>query len=341
MTQNRFGTLDGLRGVAAFAVVLYHFGTATGNPYLAPAGKLAVDFFFVLSGFVLAHAYGRRIANGQIGPLEFLRLRFLRLWPTALLGALLGLAVALETSSGSAFRATPARDHRGFGPRAHAERPLELPWRCTRSNAPHWSLLLRTRCETTSMRSLRHSSTRGVSRSSSWQPVRVVRCSGQCGARPAVNGCFRRAVYSVLRRRARVQILGATVSDRKPAHIDLVESLVAVFSVSWAVHVPAIELALALRGISGHRMARRIRPTCPRGQTGTRRQQGEMSYPLYAIHYPFVLLLSERPLRGNFAAMTIGAFAVTLLLSLVALSALSRLYDRPIRSLARRALVAP
>ena len=57
--EDRFVLLDGLRGVAAFAVILDHVpGGWLGD--LVPGRYLSVDFFFVLSGFVLAHAYGKR-----------------------------------------------------------------------------------------------------------------------------------------------------------------------------------------------------------------------------------------------------------------------------------------
>jgi peptidoglycan/LPS O-acetylase OafA/YrhL len=75
-------TLDGLRGVAAFAVVLMHAGA------LAPRAYLAVDLFFLLSGYVLEHAYGARLAAGW-SPLGFLSKRVARLYP------LYGLALAM------------------------------------------------------------------------------------------------------------------------------------------------------------------------------------------------------------------------------------------------------
>lgn len=75
-------TLDGLRGLAALAVVLMHAGA------LAPRAYLAVDLFFLLSGFVLEHAYGARLASGW-NPLGFLKKRFARLYP------LYGLALAI------------------------------------------------------------------------------------------------------------------------------------------------------------------------------------------------------------------------------------------------------
>lgn len=87
-----FGLLDGLRGVAALAVVLYHFmeivqpdpaRNFTAHSYLA------VDFFFCLSGFVIAYAYDGRLA--QLGVWRFLQRRLIRLHPLVVIGSLLGL----------------------------------------------------------------------------------------------------------------------------------------------------------------------------------------------------------------------------------------------------------
>lgn len=88
----RYEALDGLRGVAALAVMLYHIGGWTGRPWLAAHGYLAVDFFFCLSGFVLAHAYGRR----EIGWLGYMRARLIRLWPLIAVSMLAGAAVTIE-----------------------------------------------------------------------------------------------------------------------------------------------------------------------------------------------------------------------------------------------------
>lgn len=50
-------TLDGLRGVAAFSVVLLHISLNWRSGDVLPKAYLAVDFFFLLSGFVIAKAY--------------------------------------------------------------------------------------------------------------------------------------------------------------------------------------------------------------------------------------------------------------------------------------------
>lgn len=86
LADERFYMLDLLRGFAAIAVVVYH------GDRIVPAGYLAVDLFFILSGFVLAHAYRGRLRNRQ-EIASFLLKRAIRLYPVMFLGALIGLAI--------------------------------------------------------------------------------------------------------------------------------------------------------------------------------------------------------------------------------------------------------
>jgi peptidoglycan/LPS O-acetylase OafA/YrhL len=84
-----FHLLDGLRGIAALAVILYHASQfLAGRPSKTPA-YLAVDFFFMLSGFVVCAAYGHRLDSGLTWR-RFLAIRFIRLGPMLVIGALLG-----------------------------------------------------------------------------------------------------------------------------------------------------------------------------------------------------------------------------------------------------------
>ena len=85
----RLLVLDAMRGVAAYIVVIHHACPPEANPFLA--GYLAVDFFFVLSGFVLSHAYEQRFRNG-LGVRQFARSRVRRLAPPMWIGVLLGVA---------------------------------------------------------------------------------------------------------------------------------------------------------------------------------------------------------------------------------------------------------
>ena len=89
--SDRFVTLDGMRGVAALIVAALHVFGMVGLDF-APHANLAVDFFFVLSGFVIAHAYGERLGRSMT-PVEFLRRRLIRLHPLIILSS----AIALVT----------------------------------------------------------------------------------------------------------------------------------------------------------------------------------------------------------------------------------------------------
>lgn len=91
-TKKHFEILDGLRGIAALAVVLFHFMEMAYSDYsknFIAHGFLAVDFFFCLSGFVIGYAYDDRI--GKMGIKEFFKSRLIRLHPLVILGSVLGL----------------------------------------------------------------------------------------------------------------------------------------------------------------------------------------------------------------------------------------------------------
>ncbi len=88
----RYPVLDGIRGVAAIAVVLFHVGNWVHLDLLFPRGYLAVDFFLCLSGFVVCGAYGERAAAGMSFG-AFMRIRLIRLYPLIALGILLGFLV--------------------------------------------------------------------------------------------------------------------------------------------------------------------------------------------------------------------------------------------------------
>jgi peptidoglycan/LPS O-acetylase OafA/YrhL len=79
--------------MAALSIVVLHMPRIFGD-FGLPVASLAVDLFFCLSGFVLAHAYSTRFAAGM-SPLRFMVARFIRLYPLYLLGTLLGIVEAL------------------------------------------------------------------------------------------------------------------------------------------------------------------------------------------------------------------------------------------------------
>lgn len=73
MQRKRFYSLDSLRGIGAFAVVWGHIGGNTGDKY-----SVVLDFFFILSGFVIAHSY---FWKPKTSFKDFLLIRFVRMYP--------------------------------------------------------------------------------------------------------------------------------------------------------------------------------------------------------------------------------------------------------------------
>ena len=90
--KKHYEILDGLRGVAAIAAAALHIfeAFAGGNRFvqIINHGYLAVDFFFLLSGFVVAYAYDDRWE--KMGQWEFYKRRLIRLQPMVILGMIIG-----------------------------------------------------------------------------------------------------------------------------------------------------------------------------------------------------------------------------------------------------------
>jgi peptidoglycan/LPS O-acetylase OafA/YrhL len=91
-THGRNVFLDGLRGISALVVVFFHLSSAR----LPMHGYLAVDFFFMLSGYVIAGAYEDKLKAGR-RPSWFFGVRMARLYPLAVFGLTIGLVSILIT----------------------------------------------------------------------------------------------------------------------------------------------------------------------------------------------------------------------------------------------------
>ena len=98
-TKPHYELLDGLRGVAALLVVIYHIfeglafaeatnGAGAGLITTLNHGHIAVDFFFILSGFVISYAYDDRWKTMSTG--GFFKRRLIRLHPMLVMGAIVG-----------------------------------------------------------------------------------------------------------------------------------------------------------------------------------------------------------------------------------------------------------
>ncbi len=95
-TRPHFEILNGMRGLAAIVILVFHFMEIIiadfSRIYIAH-GFLAVDFFFVLSGFVIAYAYDKRVAG--MGLKTFIKIRLIRLQPLVVIGSIIGLLTFL------------------------------------------------------------------------------------------------------------------------------------------------------------------------------------------------------------------------------------------------------
>lgn len=107
MSKVRYDILDGLRGVAALMILLYHVFNDAKSFLVWPTpvsefyhSFLGVDFFFILSGFVMGYAYDRAFSDsifhgggeseGTMSFWGFVKRRLIRLHPMVVMGVLLG-----------------------------------------------------------------------------------------------------------------------------------------------------------------------------------------------------------------------------------------------------------
>jgi peptidoglycan/LPS O-acetylase OafA/YrhL len=150
VAKSHYLILDGLRGVAAVVVVFYHLFKGYGHDdrfkQVINHGYLAVDFFFLLSGFVVAYAYDDRW--NLMSDADFYKRRLIRLQPMVIMGTTIGAAL-FYLQAGRTF------PHIGITPMwqvlllmllGYVMMPLPVPLRIHGSqemyplNGPAWSL---------------------------------------------------------------------------------------------------------------------------------------------------------------------------------------------------------
>jgi len=343
LRQDRYLALDGLRGIAALAVMVMHKGRwfLDSGGFLAHA-YLAVDFFFMLSGFVIAAAYDRRLSEGMTAS-RFIFLRWARLYPLILAGLLLGAACRLLVAAvdipGPPLWALPGSLIRGLllVPSLHLA-PGE--WGIYPLNGPTWSLFFELAANLAFVLVFRWLGPRALVAVVAAGVLLVVGLafSGgiDAGATPReFLGGFPRVTYGFF---AGV-LLNRLLRGRSDAPIAwalpvTAVALLAVFVVpggrSWN---PAFELAcllllfpamivLAARApVLGWRA-----PLCA--------VAGALSYPVYVLHIPVYGLITVLVLKFGWSAdhlrpwLGLGAATIILTVSWLAL----KLYDEPVRA---------
>jgi peptidoglycan/LPS O-acetylase OafA/YrhL len=333
--EKRFLTLDGMRGMAALAVLTIHMGGVPAAVF--SGGYLAVDFFFCLSGFVLAHAYERSpLALGA-----FFRLRLIRLYPLYLIGLGLGLVVALVSGADAARLAGASGLELLFLPVPFALQPVAAHWLDLYPlNPPAWSLFFELVANVAWFAARRVLVGKIA-------PRALIGCAGLMIVSVVVFGSvstgaywqnfvggFARVAFSFLAGVLTYRLWRTSAASlRVPGWLP-VGLLLAVLCAPLPRHLidpPMVLLVVPPVVFLG--------ACCePRGALAATvsRALGDASYAVYAIHYPIVLLVdrlvSAPLLAGPFAAHR--SFVTTpLTVAIVVLLALwlDRVYDRPVR----------
>ena len=340
---HRYVFLDGLRGLAALAIVVHHFSADSGMRELFASASIAVDFFFCLSGFVIAHAYHARLLHGM-RMREYTTMRLERLYPMYFAGTMLGLlAIVLlkvqgltdfswEGIGGAAFL------NLSFLPFLNGNYIDVFSFRLTGTifplNNPAWSLFFGL------LANLLYASTIRFSRK---MPLLLMSVSalGLCaatvfwGEAPGWNthnfiGGFPRVLFSFF---AGVVIFLAKDKTRYLPHARsvaiaiLVVLLMAIprfvgHKLYWLFIVLAVVPALVAMG---------SRCAVKRGGFWEKTcvHAGRLSYPLFCIHYPLLLLMStiSTPEKDHLVLMTLFVLAS------IALSHLAyKYFEAPVRS---------
>ncbi|MFD1469326.1 acyltransferase family protein [Hymenobacter caeli] len=339
--KKHYEILDGLRGTAALLVVVFHLFEGLNPDYRTNPlhhGYLAVDFFFLLSGFVVGYAYDDRWPALRLR--DFLRLRLVRLHPMVLVAVAIGaLGYVLDPWASAVQRTSGLRMTAALALGALLLPGPTLPNRFDEThplNGPCWSLLqeylanlayalvgprlgpralaavVAVAAAALVATAVRHGHLQGGwGRSTFWMaPVRV--------AFPFSAGLL------LFRRGWRIRLPGA--------YGWLSLALLALFAgPTWqpagyyeAFCVVAV-FPLVVAAGAGAYAAGRLGPLC--------RWAGRISYPLYLVHYPFIYIFTNwvnatHPTRAH-ALPVMGALVVFFVgLAWVVL----RLYDEPVRA---------
>ena len=145
---NRLPGLELLRFVAALCVLLLHVRAVFGGQQVFGRGYLGVDFFLMLSGFLMARVQEPRLAAGMaVG--GFLRARLWRLWPMMTAAWVIGLPMQW-------LRARGAWDFAWVSAANLALVPVLGHSFLFPVNIPAWTIVYELGCNTAHVLALRH-----------------------------------------------------------------------------------------------------------------------------------------------------------------------------------------
>ncbi|WP_019832746.1 acyltransferase family protein [Sphingomonas sp. PR090111-T3T-6A] len=350
-----FEVLDGLRGVAALLVVLFHIQGITvnwdGAKVFFHHAPLAVDFFFALSGFVIGYAYDDRWPRMTAG--RFFALRLIRLHPMVIVGTLLGFAsyildpyagAAQVVSSGALLMALV------LGLLALPSGSLPNRWTDTHPlNGPCWSLFQEYLGNIAYALVLRRLPTCVLGLLAALSAVVLAVCAVHFGTLDCGSGWDHLWMAPV---RLSFPFLTGLwlyrVRDRLPrvslGYLPLTILLIAIvvfptlpeiggFKLNGAYEALCVILLFPAIIVAG------AHSDAGRGLMGLCKASGRLSYPIYITHFPFLYVWMNYVANAHHSPqrmLVIGAALVPFLL-LVAWVALT-VWDEPVRARLRAAL---
>lgn len=353
-TKPHYDILDGLRGVAAITVVCFHIFEAYATSHLDQKinhGYLAVDFFFILSGFVIGYAYDDRMK--KMSPLEFIKRRFIRLHPMVLFGSVVGAlmfytqgcsvwdvtkvsALMLLTAtllSALLIPATVGTEIRGVGEMY----PL---------NGPSWSLFFEyignilylffiRKLATKALTILVVLAALGLAGFAIWGPYGDI-CVGYSLTGDNMLGGSLRLLFSfsagllLSRIFTPVNVKGAfwigTVAIITISAIPRIGGsdhlwMNGLYDTLCAVFIFPLLVFIGASGKTKHNFTIRLTKFL-----------GDISYPLYMVHYPFIYLYYAWVKNKNLTFLQSLPGAIALIVGSLLLAYLSlKLYDEPVR----------
>ncbi|HEX8937172.1 MAG TPA: acyltransferase [Sphingomicrobium sp.] len=362
--KSHYQALDGLRGTAAFSVFMFHFWEMmvpdlAHNPM--PHTFLAVDFFFALSGFVLGHAYDWRMSAESVGSRHaltlggFFKRRLIRLHPMVLVSMVIAAAAyLLDPFVGDAQRLgaklpllTLAMSF-VLSLLLLPSPPLPNTFGETHSlDGPSWTLFqeyIANLLYGLFGRKLKLGFHLLLCAASAVALVATALHFGDLG-----HGWGWSDFWVAPVRLACPFLIGLLVSRQKLRlplpypFLILSAVLLAVFFAPqmgrWnglfeAGCVIIIFPAIVAAGTAGGELVGWQGSLC--------RFMGELSYPLYIVHYPFIYLFAHWNWSTHPGPMRLGLVVAALYIAVVALAyALTRWYDRPVRAWLTRLVTEP
>jgi peptidoglycan/LPS O-acetylase OafA/YrhL len=334
MTNNaRLIALDAVRGFAAIAIVLLHVGLETGPRSLAPYGYLAVDLFFIMSGFVISRAYDDKLLAGMRWR-QFMLLRVARLYPSMFLGLLVGLlAYFIVPPSAYPVGLVPGGAYRlGWYSTGHF---LLIPDLTAREgifplNSVFWSLffeLVMNAIHGLVLRRLTNVRLGALTVVMAIVWARIALTSGPWGWSGGWDGATFLAGFARIGWAYSAGVLLRRVADHRwkvPAIVPLTLAAIVLLVPDLGAVTPRIVMTLFL--ILPAAVVLAAGAHIPAAARGVARWLGAISYPLYATHQPLLLIIFTR-FNVTDRARVIAVVAAILMATIAEYA-----YDAPLRA---------